>query len=382
MPTGSEPARTGPISQEAVDTPAAVVDLDQVRSNARRVVTYAREHHLGWRPHVKTHKSLTVGAIQLEEGARGLTVATLREAEVMAALTDDLLLAYPQLGPARRERLARLVAHGVRIKVALDSPEALDQAAAAGREGGGEVEVLVELDVGMGRVGVQGPEEAVALAARATEARGVRYGGILFYPGHIRVPAPEQPPLLEEVSRRLGTVLAALEAGGLAPPVVSGGSTPTLWQSHLTPGLTEIRPGTAIFHDRDMVELGVCATDEVAYHVLATVVSTAVPGRAVVDAGSKALAREEFRAGGKGYGLLPDHPDVPVISLSEEHGVLDISGSSWRPRVGERVRIIPNHVCVSVNLQDRLLAREGQEYRPVPLEGRGRLQAGTEPRHL
>ena len=357
------------------------MDLDQVRSNARRVVAYAREHDLGWRPHVKTHKSLAIGAIQLEAGARGLTVATLREAEVMAELTDDLLLAYPQLGPARRGRLARLVADGVRMKVALDSAEALDEAAAAGGEGDGEVEVLVELDVGMGRVGVQGPEEAVALAARAARAGGVRYGGILFYPGHIRVPAREQPPLLEDVSRRLGAVLEALEAADLAPPIVSGGSTPTLWQSHLIPGLTEIRPGTAIFHDRDMVELGVCDIGEVAYHILATVVSTAVSGRAVVDAGSKALAREEFRAGGKGYGLLPDHPEVPLISLSEEHGVLDLSGSSWRPRVGDRVRIIPNHVCVSVNLQDRLLARDGQGYRPVPLEGRGRLEAGAQSRH-
>jgi D-serine deaminase-like pyridoxal phosphate-dependent protein len=119
--------------------------------------------------------------------------------------------------------------------------------------------------------------------------------------------------------------------------------------------------------------VGVCGLDEVAYHVLATVVSTAVPGQAVVDAGSKALAKEEFRADGGGYGILLDHPEVRVSALSEEHGTLELSSTSWRPRVGERVRIVPNHVCVSVNLQDRLLVREGRAYRAVPLEARGRL---------
>jgi D-serine deaminase-like pyridoxal phosphate-dependent protein len=118
----------------------------------------------------------------------------------------------------------------------------------------------------------------------------------------------------------------------------------------------------------------VCEPDDVAYTVLASVVSVSVPGQAVVDAGSKALAREEFRGGGDGYGTLLDRPEVRLKGLSEEHGILDLTGTEWRPRVGDRVRIVPNHVCVSVNLQDRLLAIEpGGALRPIPIEARGRL---------
>jgi D-serine deaminase-like pyridoxal phosphate-dependent protein len=356
----------------AVETPVAIVDLDIARANARRVTDYGIRHGLGWRPHVKTHKSRTLARIQLEEGALGLTAATLHEAEVMATVCDDLLLAYPQVGEGKVRRLGALLERGVDLKLALDSPEALESAARAGRAAGWDVGVLVEMDVGMGRVGVGTPEAVVELASRCAEARGVTFRGILFYPGHIRVPAQAQGPMLEEVGAQVGEAIQALEGAGLSPGIVSGGSTPTLWQSHEIPGMTEIRPGTVIFNDRDMLALGVCGPEEVAFHVLATVVSVAVPGRAVVDAGSKALAREELRGDLGGYGLLPDHPEVRVMSLSEEHGVLDISRSDWTPRVGDRVRIVPNHVCVCVNLQDRLLVRREDGYGVIALEGRGR----------
>jgi D-serine deaminase-like pyridoxal phosphate-dependent protein len=135
-------------------------------------------------------------------------------------------------------------------------------------------------------------------------------------------------------------------------------------------GLTEIRAGSCIFFDREGLEIGVAGLDDIAYAVLATVVSTAVPGQAVVDAGSKALSKEERK--GAGFGILLDRPEVTVASLSEEHGVLDLSDSDWTPAIGERVRIIPNHVCVSVNLQEELLARDGDAYIMLPLEGRGR----------
>jgi D-serine deaminase-like pyridoxal phosphate-dependent protein len=362
----------------AVETPVAVVDLDIARANARRVTTYAARHGLGWRPHVKTHKSRTLARIQLEEGARGLTVATLHEAEVMATVCDDLLLAYPQVGEGKVRRLGALLERGVDLKLALDSPEALESAARAGQAAGRDVGVLVEMDVGMGRVGVGTPEAVLELASRCAEEPGTTFRGILFYPGHIRVPAAAQGPILKEVGGRVGEAIQALEGAGLSPEIVSGGSTPTLWQSHEIPGMTEIRPGTVIFNDRDMLALEVCGPEEVAFHVLATVVSVAVPGHAVVDAGSKALAKEELRGDLRGYGLLPDHPEVRVISLSEEHGVLDISGSDWRPRVGERVRIVPNHVCVCVNLQDRLLVRRGDGYGVIPLEGRGRSPGSIE----
>lgn len=352
-----------------VETPVGYLDLDRVRSNARRVAEYASTHGLAWRPHTKTHKSLTVARIQLEAGARGLTVATLREAEVMASLTDDLLLAYPPVGRAKLERLLALPGR-LDLKVALDSGQVLAPLAEAAASAGRTVGVLVEVDVGLGRVGVQGPDDAVALAREAAERAGVAFLGVLFYPGHIRSHGGEQEGQLAEVARRLHAILEALDAAGVPARIVSGGSTPTLWRSHLVPGMTEIRAGSCIFFDKEAFEVGVAEMGDLAYTVLATVVSTAVPGRAVVDAGSKALSRES--RGADGFGFLLDHPEVRVASLSEEHGVLDVSGSTWRPQVGDRVRIVPNHVCVSVNLQDHLLADDAGHHTFFPLEGRGR----------
>ncbi len=354
----------------AAETPIGVVDLARARANASKVVAYAEEHGLAWRPHVKTHKSLRVARLQLDAGARGLTVATLHEAEVMASLTDDLLLAYPPVGEAKLARLAALPER-LDFKVALDSTEVTEPLAAAAVAAGRTVGVLVEQDVGLGRVGVQSAEEVVALARRVDEIEGVDFRGILFYPGHIRMPSDAQRPHLTEVADRVDRTIEALGEAGLPPEIVSGGSTPTLWHSHEIPGLTEIRSGSCIYYDREALAVGVGAPDALAYTVLATVVSTAVPGRAVVDAGSKALAKES-RGGDDGYGVLLDRPEVRVVGLSEEHGVLDLGETRWVPRIGERVRIVPNHVCVSVNLQERLLAMDGEERFLMELEGRGR----------
>jgi len=279
------------VAPDDIETPIGYVDLARVRANARRVADYASKHGLTWRPHIKSHKSLAVARIQLAAGARGLTVATLREAEVMAGVTDDLLMAFPPVGTSKLDRLLALPER-VDLKVALDSSRVLaplaDRAASSSRTVG----VLVEVDMGLGRVGVQSPEELVALAREASDRRGVAFRGIMFYAGHIRMAQQEQGEHLAEVARRLATALDALERAGLRPEIVSGGSTPTLWQSHLVPGMTEIRSGSCIFFDREALAVGVAREEDLAYTVLATVVSTAVPGRAVVDAGTKALSRE------------------------------------------------------------------------------------------
>lgn len=345
----------------SLDTPAAVIDLDRMEANLQRAAAYCRQHGLDWRPHAKTHKTPALAAAQLRAGAVGVTVATLREAEVMAPVARDVLLAYPPIGAAKLERLRSILGSGVRLSVALDSAEALAGVAATARAAGAAAGVLVEIDVGMGRVGVPTAASAVALAQRAAQTAGVEYRGVMFYPGHLRAVTGDDDPALGEVARRLGEVLSALDAAGLPPAVVSGGSTPTFWHSHRIPGLTEVRPGTNIFNDRTTAAVGACAWDECAYSVLATVVSTAIPGQAVVDAGSKALAKEELRGEGGAYGALLDRPEVTVRALSEEHGVLDLSATAWRPSVGERVRVVPNHVCVSVNLQERLWGLRGEE---------------------
>lgn len=361
-----------PRTLDEIDTPAAVVDVDRMHANLRRAADYCSAHGLAWRPHSKTHKSPALAAEQVRAGAVGVTVATPREAEVMAQTVDDLLLAYPPIGRAKLDRLMALPAR-VRLTVALDSAEALRGLADAARAAGRPVGVLVEVDAGMGRVGVQTAHDAVALARAAADADGVEYRGILFYPGHVRERVEQQDAGIRAVSERLGRTLSALDAAGLAPAVVSGGSTPTFWRSHEIAGVTEVRPGTNIFNDRTTAEIGACGWDECAYSVLATVVSTAVPGQAVVDAGSKALSKEEIRADTVGYGALLDRPEIVVKGVSEEHGLLDLSGTDWRPRIGERVRIVPNHVCVSVNLQERVYGVRGDEVVEVwEVLGRGR----------
>ena len=356
--------------QEA-ETPRGVIEWKRVRANAARVVKYLHSHGIAWRPHVKTHKSLEVARLQLDMGASGLTVATPHEAEVMSRVCDDLLLAYPAVGATKVARLIGLP-DSIRLTVGLDSREALRPLAAGAAAAGRTIGILVELDMGLGRVGLQTPEEAVALASEVVDTKGVAFRGLMFYPGHIRHPVDEQTALLEAVSRRLGRFLAHLAEVGLRPEIVSGGSTPTLFQSHLIKGLTEVRPGTAIYQDRDIQAMNACGPDDIAYTVLATVVSTAVPGQAIVDAGSKALAKETFRSGQGGFGSVLGRPDVVVKALSEEHGTLDLSSTDWKPQVGDRVRIIPNHVCVSVNLQDSLLVLDGDATRDLPLDGRGR----------
>lgn len=355
-----------------LDTPAGLVDVSRAHANLERVASYCREHGFAWRPHIKTHKTRELAAAQIAVGARGLSVATPREAEVMAGITDDLLFAYPPVGRAKLDRLLALP-ESLELTVALDSLEALRALGSSAAPRGREVGVLVEIDVGLHRVGVQTPEEAVDLAREADRLDGAVFRGVMLYPGHIRSAVGEQGPALEGVSRHLERVLAALGSADLTPGVVSGGSTPTLFRSHEVAGPTELRAGSCIFNDRGVASIGACRWEDCAYTVLASVVSTACPGQAVIDAGSKALSREELRGPGKGYGQLLDRPEVTVAALSEEHGVLDLRASDWRPRVGDRVRVIPNHVCVSVNLQERLYGVAGDEVSEVwEVAARGR----------
>jgi D-serine deaminase-like pyridoxal phosphate-dependent protein len=390
-----------PLYLEQLETPAVVVDLDRLAMNLDRMAAYAAVHGLRLRPHVKTHKAPRIAAEQLRLGAAGLTCATVREAEVMSELTDDLLVAHPIAGTTKLRRLTNLASR-VRLSVMLDSARTATALAAAADEVGRPVDVLVELDVGMRRVGVQTPDAVVELARFVAEREPLRFAGIGFYPGHIRATVHTQGPALGELSRHLGATLEALEQAGLPAPIVSGGSTPAAWRMHEVPGITEVRPGTYVYNDRVTAALGACEWDECALTVVATVVSTAVPGQAVVDAGSKVLGREpidaarigaaaaapagvpgedpdappgavEANAAAGGWGILVDRPEVTIARMSEEHGILDLSRTDWRPEVGEQVRIVPNHACFVVALTDVVYGIRGNVVETRwPVAARGR----------
>jgi len=369
-----------PLPIAELETPIPIVDLDRLAHNLDRAASYAASHHLALRPHVKTHKSPRIAEEQLRRGAAGLTCATPFEAEVMSTVCDDILVAYPPVGQARAHRLARLPEHTA-LTVALDSLTAIDDVAAAARVADRAVRVYVELDLGMHRVGLPRIDDAIALARAVRDRPPLDFAGIAFYPGHVRDPIDQQSPKLEALDNALRNALDAFDRAGLRPRVVSGGSTPTLWQTHAISGVTEFRPGTYVYNDRTTAAIGACAWDECALTVLATVVSTAVPGQAVIDAGTKALGREPMRGvdPGEGFGCLLDRPDVVVKSMSEEHGILDLSSTSWRPEVGERVRVIPNHVCIVVHLNDAIAGVRGDMVEtswPVAARGRGyRIEA-------
>ena len=360
-----------------LQTPIPVVDLDRLHANLARMAEYTRAHGLALRPHVKTHKAPRVAREQLALGAVGVTCATPRECEVMGAVAGDVLLGYPPVGAPRLARLMALPEH-VRLTVAVDSAEsveALAHAARAARGGAGrEVGVYVEMDVGMRRVGVPGVDDAIALARLVRQRAPLRWDGVTFYPGHVREPVEQQGAALERLSRDLDAALLAFRAAGLEPRVVSGGSTPAAWRMHEVAAVTEVRPGTYVYNDRTTAAIGACAWDDCALTVLATVVSTAVPGQAVVDAGTKALGREPVRgAEGEGWGALLDRPEVVVSRMSEEHGILDLSRTDWRPRVGEQVRIVPNHVCIVVHLNDEIVGVVGDRVAERwDVEARGR----------
>jgi D-serine deaminase-like pyridoxal phosphate-dependent protein len=372
-----------PSTIDTLETPTPIVDLDRLAHNLDRMAAYAAVHGVKLRPHVKTHKSRRMAAEQLRLGAVGLTCATPRELEVMAGVADDLLLAYPPVGMVRARRVAETLPRGT-LTVMLDSSVAADQLALAAREAGRTIRVLVEVDMGMHRVGVVRAADAVALATHVARSKGLEYAGVGFYPGHIRESVDRQSARLAQLSSDIGALTSLLDRAGLTPQVVSGSSTPIAWHAHELARVTELRPGTYIYNDRTTAMIGACAWEDCALTVLATVVSTSVDGQAVIDAGSKALGREPLRGSGTGddrdgWGALLDRPDVVVSRMSEEHGVLDLSRTDWRPAVGDRVRIVPNHVCYVVALFDEVFGVRDQHVETLwPVDARGRLHHLTE----
>ena len=353
-----------------LDTPCLVVDLDVVEANLRRMAGAIAARGSLLRPHVKTHKSVALARLQLEHGATGLTVGTLGEAEVFAeAGFDDLFIAYPLwLSEPKAARL-RAILDRIPLRIGVDSVEGVVRLAAAVRGARHRPALLVEIDSGERRAGVT-PEGAAPIA-RAARTAGLEVLGVYTHGGH----AYADPSIVERAAadeqRLLAEARDAFRAEGFEAAVVSAGSTPTAIAS-AGGAVTEERPGTYIVNDRQQVGLRGAPPDGVALVVAATVVSTAVPGQVVIDAGGKTLAKDR-PAWAEGFGFLPAYPEAVLVRTYDYHGVVVIPPGTPAPALGEVVAVVPNHACPVLNLADAfVVARGGRALGRWPVDARGR----------
>jgi D-serine deaminase-like pyridoxal phosphate-dependent protein len=357
-----------------IDTPAVLIDLDAMERNLKRAQDHCTTHGIRFRPHMKTHKTPEIGRLQVQYGAVGLTCAKLGEAEVMAdAGIEDLMVAYPIWGEQKLARLTKL-AERVRMTVVFDSPEVAEGISRAAAAAGQEIGALVEVDTGMGRCGVAPGEELVALCRKVADLPGLRFRGLMTYQGFIAGPTKEREIQMQGEQDRVVELLDSLKAVGLDCEVVSGGTSPSLFLSHLAPAINENRSGTYVFNDRNMVASGAAIWADCAMRIVVTVVSTAVENQIIVDGGSKTFSSD--RCGlWEGFGRIAEDPDLLFLKMNEEHGYVR-RGSSTKPHpIGERLHVIPNHVCTAMNMHEEVWAhRNGEVVERWSVAARGKIR--------
>jgi D-serine deaminase-like pyridoxal phosphate-dependent protein len=331
-----------------LETPYLAVDRDVLERNLVAMADRARDHSLALRPHAKTHKCVEIARRQVALGAVGLTMATIGEAEVFADVGfTDLFIAYPVWASGAHGPRLRALADRVALRVGVDSAEGVELLANA--LAGTEAKVLVEVDSGHHRTGVE-PGQAGKIAA-AAQRYGLAVAGVFTFPGHGYEPGRREQAAADE-ARALQEADAALSQAGVDAGLRSGGSTPTaaLVQQG---ALNEMRPGVYVFNDAQQVELGAAEWGAVALTAAATVVSR--HGRDVVlDAGSKVLGADR-PVWATGSGRLPDYPGARIGALSEHHATVTFAEDLPLPELGTVVRVAPNHVCAAVNLADELM---------------------------
>ena len=361
---------------ETLHTPALVVDLDRVDANLRDLVAATAARGIEFAPHAKTHRIPQLAQHQLDFGAARVTVAKLGEAEGFAdAGIDRIFVAYPVVGVGVPER-ALALHHRVNLRVGVDSLAGAEALSTVFATAGQRARVLLAIDTGLGREGVA-PADAVALAAEISELDGIELVGIFTHEGHTygALTAADLAARAQDAARTMVEIAQQLRVVGMPCPVVSLGCSASVAAVIEVQGVTEIRPGIACFGDVGLLALGVHAHDRLAVRVIATVVSSPEPGRAGIDAGSKALGsdlvlasahRDEFA----GFGLLEfsdEFSDQPSAGwrlhrLSEEHGWLQWDTAVGPPPelpVGTRVAVIPNHVCMAFAALGRAVVTRG-----------------------
>jgi D-serine deaminase-like pyridoxal phosphate-dependent protein len=357
-------------TKDDLDTPALCLDLDVMEANIRTVAQTCRRRNVAWRPHSKGHKVPAIARLELDAGAIGITCAKLGEAEVMAAGgVRDLLIANMIVGPQKLRRLVALrrVADPI---VCIDHADQAVPLSRAMAEAGLRQRVLIEVDIGLARVGVGPGQPALELARLLAGLPGIELAGIMGYEGHLlTVPDPDEKGA--RIREALGTLVETrrlLEASGIACPIVSCAGTGSYLYSIGEPGVTEVQAGGAVFmdayyrHKCQVSQLGYALT------VVATVVSRPAPERAIIDAGRKTLNIEVHPP------LVMGRDDIRVKRLSAEHGELELAASAADLRIGDRLELIPGYADLTTVLHDHFHCfRRGKLVAVWPIEGRGKL---------
>ncbi|WP_101842579.1 alanine racemase [Halobacillus sp. Marseille-P3879] len=360
-------------------TPYIEIDEKILLKNIRKMSKLARENGVNLRPHIKTHKIPRIAKMQLAEGAVGITVAKISEAQVMAEYgIDDIFIAYPVVSEAKAEEICALNQKLSNLIVGVDSREGAEVLNTCAQKHGQTLNVRLEIDTGLARTGVD-LQHALRLAEQINRHEALHLQGIFTFKGPVY--KGEATTDTDKAGIEEGEVMAALaaqlEESGIKVEDVSVGSTPTAASVVAVEGVTEIRPGTYVFNDSMQVKLGVSERDDCAAQVVTTVVSRPSEDRAVIDGGSKTFATDVQPNHAplylKGFGAIQGYPEAEFARMNEEHGV--ILTNDHELKIGDQVKVIPNHICSTINLHNYVhLKKENGEYEKVKVEARGMLQ--------
>jgi D-serine deaminase-like pyridoxal phosphate-dependent protein len=353
-----------------LDTPVLLLDLDALQRNIARMARFFADKPAALRPHAKTHKCPQIALRQLKAGAIGITCAKVGEAEVMAqAGIRDILIANQVVGPLKIDRLTDL-ASSCDLIVAVDDPANVHALAQACQAKGVSLRVLVEVDMGMHRCGVQPGDAALRLAGQVCDAPNLQFAGLLGYEGHLVMVADPQQRAnkVRQAMIPLQETCQLLRNAGLPTEIVSGGGTGTYDVTGTCPPITEVEAGSYVLMDATYHK--VRPEFEIALTVLSTVVSRPAPDRLVVDAGIKSMTQEFGRPQPLGV------EGASIRKLSEEHGILELADpGAVHLRPGDKVRLIPSHCCTTVNLHDTLyVVQDNALVDCWPIAARGRVQ--------
>lgn len=363
--------------REQLDTPSLVVHEEILKANLQQMADYAKSRGIDLRPHFKTHKTREVAQMQRDLGAVGITCAKLGEAEVLAdaGIFDSIFIANQIVGPLKLARLVKLMER-VDVRVAVDSVAVCEGLQQAMVDAGKTLDVVIEMNSGQGRAGILG-DETISLAETIRERfPNLRVIGLMTHEGHAGA-EPDQATM-EQTAHQAGQLVVetaeALRERGFDIQVVSVGSTPAAFETTKIEGVTEMRPGTYVFQDNAIFRFPDYGPENCALRILATVTGRPAPDRAIIDAGSKVLTSDRAK-GREGHGYIVEYPDAEIFNLSEEHGWVHLPESCQGMQIGEKVEVIPNHVCPTVNLTDELfVVRDGELVDTWPVAARGKVR--------